>query len=170
MTSEGLGERKTRLETRRRDLSAIKAEAEEERAEADRESGKRQVLLARVRDERAYHDRMVGELTEASRRLEAFVRDLQEKQKQRVAKVPPARPRPAPPGEVSGTGFAALRGRLGWPVDGKVVGDYGAQIHPRFGTKTFRHGIDIGVPEGTRCARSPRGRCCTRAGSGGTGT
>jgi septal ring factor EnvC (AmiA/AmiB activator) len=51
---------------------------------------------------------------------------------------------------VSGTGFAALRGRLGWPVAGKVVGDYGAQIHPRFGTKTFRHGIDIGVPEGTR--------------------
>ena len=151
VTSEGLGERKARLETRRQDLSSLKAEAEEERAEADRESGKRQVLLARVRGERAYHDRMVGELTEAARRLEAFVRDLQEKQKQRVAKVPPpSRPRPAAPAEGSGIGFAALRGRLGWPVDGRVVGDYGAQIHPRFGTKTFRHGIDIGVPEGTR--------------------
>jgi septal ring factor EnvC (AmiA/AmiB activator) len=152
VTSEGLAERKVTLETRRRDLSSLKAEAEGERAEADREAGKRQVLLARVRDERTYHDRMVGELTEASRRLEAFVRDLQEKQK-RVARVPPpSRPRPAPPGAASGTGFASLRGRLGWPVDGRVVGDYGAQIHPRFGTKTFRHGIDIGVPEGTRIA------------------
>jgi septal ring factor EnvC (AmiA/AmiB activator) len=31
-----------------------------------------------------------------------------------------------------------------------VVGEYGAQVHPRFGTKTFRHGVDIGVAEGTR--------------------
>jgi len=30
-----------------------------------------------------------------------------------------------------------------------VVGEYGAQIHPRFGTKTFRNGIDIDVAEGT---------------------
>ena len=30
-----------------------------------------------------------------------------------------------------------------------MVGEYGAQVHPRFGTKTFRNGIDIDVPEGT---------------------
>jgi septal ring factor EnvC (AmiA/AmiB activator) len=42
-----------------------------------------------------------------------------------------------------------LRGRLGWPAEGKVVGEFGAQVHPRFGTKTFRNGIDIEVAEGT---------------------
>ncbi len=151
VSSDGLAERKDKLEARRRELVGLRAEAEEERAEADREAGHRQALLARVRDERAYHERMVGELTEAARRLEAFVRDLQEKQRQRVARVPPpSRSRPGPPGEELGTGFARLRGRLVWPVDGRVVGEYGAQVHPRFGTKTFRHGVDIGVPEGTK--------------------
>jgi murein hydrolase activator len=151
VTSEGLAERKVRLESRQKELGGLRAEADEERAAADRESAKRLVLLARVKDERAYHDRMVGELSEAARRLEAFVRDLQEKQR-RVAKVlpPSSRPQPAPPVDGGhGPGFAALRGRLVWPAVGKVVGEYGAQIHPRFGTKTFRSGIDIDVAEGT---------------------
>jgi murein hydrolase activator len=153
VTSDGLAERKARLEARQKELGALRSQAEEERAEADQEAGKRLVLLARVRDERAYHDRMVGELSEAARRLEAFIRDLQEKQR-RMAKVPPpARPRVAPPGDTKArTGFGALRGRLLWPAEGKVVAEYGAQIHPRFGTRTFRNGIDIGVPEGTSIA------------------
>jgi septal ring factor EnvC (AmiA/AmiB activator) len=149
VTSEGLAERKARLEGRQKELAGLRAQADEERADADREAAKRLALLARVKDERAYHDRMVGELSEAARRLEAFVRDLQEKQR-RAAKAPPARSRPAPPSDsVPGTGFAGLRGRLLWPAEGKVVSGYGAQINPRFGTKTFRSGIDIDVAEGT---------------------
>jgi septal ring factor EnvC (AmiA/AmiB activator) len=148
VSSEGLGERKGRVEARRKELSELRAEAEQERAEADREAAKRRTLLARVKDERAYHDRMVGELSEATRRLEAFIKELQARQR-RVAKAPPARSRSAP-GEVApGTGFGAVRGRLAWPADGKVIGEYGAQVHPRFGTRTFRNGIDIEVPEGT---------------------
>src|SRR6185369_10678960 len=164
VTSEGLAERKSRLEARQKDLTGLRSEVDEERADADREAAKRQVLLARVKDERAYHDRMVGELSEAAKRLEAFIRDLQEKQRRAAAAAaaakaaaksaaPTVRSRPAPPTDsapgVSGTGFASLRGRLAWPADGRVVGEYGAQVHPRFGTKTFRNGIDIDVAEGT---------------------
>lgn len=147
VTSEGLADRKGRVEARRKEMAALRTEAEEERAAADREAAKRRALLAKVRDERAYHDRMVAELSEATRRLEAFIRDLQAKQR-RLAKPPsPEGPRPAP-GEGS-PGLAALRGRLAWPADGKVVGEFGPQVHPRFGTKTFRNGIDIEVAEGT---------------------
>jgi septal ring factor EnvC (AmiA/AmiB activator) len=149
VTSEGLADRRERVVARRRDLSALRTEVEGERAEADRELGKRQVLLARVKDERAYHDRMVGELSEAARRLEAFIRDLQEKQRRAARIPPPAKPRVAPPDAIPGIGFAGLRGRLLWPADGRVVGEYGTQVHPRFGTKTFRNGIDIEVAEGT---------------------
>ena len=159
VVSEGLAERKARLEARQKELGVLRAEAEAGRAEADREAAERRVMLARVKDERAYHDRMVGELSEAAKRLEAFVRELQERQR-RLAKVPPAaRPRTAPPDDgVPRTGFAALRGRLHWPADGRVVGEYGAQIHPRFGTKTFRNGIDIDVAQGTRIVAVYAGR------------
>jgi septal ring factor EnvC (AmiA/AmiB activator) len=157
--SGGLTERKARLEGRQKELGVLKAEAEAGRAEADREAARRLRMLARVKDERAYHDRMVGELSEAARRLEAFVRELQERQR-RLAKAPPAtRSRAAPPDDgVPRTGFAALRGHLHWPAEGKVVGEYGAQIHPRFGTRTFRNGIDIDVAEGTSIVAVYAGR------------
>ncbi len=150
VTSEGLADRRSRLEARRGEMSALRTEVEGERAEADREAAKRRALLARVRDERVYHDRMVGELSEATRRLEAFIRDLQ--QKRRLAKVPPpsSRAPKAMPGEgTPGVGLGAMRGRLEWPASGRVVEEYGTRVNPRFGTKTFRNGIDIDAVEGS---------------------
>jgi murein hydrolase activator len=144
-TSDRLEDRRSREETRQRELASLRADAQREQAEVDADAAKRRVLLAKVRDERAYHERMVGELTEASRRLEAFIRDLQAKQR-RLAKIPPP---PKKPGtETPAVGFGTLRGRLPWPTEGRVVSAFGAQVHPRFGTRTFRNGVDIEPGEG----------------------
>ncbi|HXH82906.1 MAG TPA: peptidoglycan DD-metalloendopeptidase family protein, partial [Candidatus Tectomicrobia bacterium] len=142
-TTDRLDDRRRREEARQRELASLRSDAQREQLEVDRDAAKRRALLARVRDQRAYHERMVGELTEATRRLEAFVRDLQARQR-RLARVPP--PRAVPDGARSG--FAALRGRLPWPTDGRVVTAFGAQVHPRFGTRTFRNGVDIAAAEG----------------------
>jgi septal ring factor EnvC (AmiA/AmiB activator) len=141
--SERLADRKGREEARQQELAVLHADAQHEQAEADREAAKRRTLLARVRDERAYHERMVGELTEASRRLEAFIRELGAKQR-KLAKVPPPKG-----GEPPAVGFGSFRGRLPWPTDGRIVAPFGAQVHPRFGTRTFRNGVDIEAAEGT---------------------
>jgi septal ring factor EnvC (AmiA/AmiB activator) len=156
VTSEAMADRKSRLEARGKELASLRSDAEQERLEVDREAAKRRALLVRIQDERAYHDRMVTELSEATRRLEAFIRDLQEKHRRAVAKAPspsrPARPSPGDSPGVSGSGFAALRGRLSWPADGRVVAEYGPQVNPRFGTRTFRNGIDIEASEGSNIA------------------
>ena len=144
-TSDRLEDRRGREEARQRELASLRADAQREQAEVDADAAKRRVLLAKVRDERAYHERMVGELTDAARRLEAFIRDLQARQR-RLAKIPPpATPGPEAPPAV---GFGTLRGRLPWPTDGRVVSAFGAQVHPRFGTRTFRNGVDIEPGEG----------------------
>jgi septal ring factor EnvC (AmiA/AmiB activator) len=142
-TSDRLDDRRRREETRERELADLKSDAQREQAEVDRDAAKRRSLLAKVRDERAYHERMVGELSEATRKLEAFIRDLQAKQR-RLAKVPPAKPGIEPPA----VGFGNLRGRLPWPTEGRIIAAFGAQVHPRFGTRTFRNGIDIEAGEG----------------------
>jgi len=147
VTTNRLGDRKTREEARQAELASLKTEAQREQAEFDRDAAKRRILLAKVRDERAYHERMVGELTEASRRLEAFIQELQARQR-RFAKAPP----PGPGIELPGVGFGTLRGRLPWPTDGRVVAPFGAQVHPRFGTRTFRSGVDIEATDGTGVA------------------
>jgi septal ring factor EnvC (AmiA/AmiB activator) len=143
-TSDRLQDRRSREEARQRELASLRTDAQREQAEVDQDAAKRRVLLAKVRDERAYHERMVGELTEAARRLEAFIRDLQSKQR-RIAKIPPPKPGTEAPPAV---GFGNLRGRLPWPTEGRVVTAFGAQVHPRFGTRTFRNGVDIEAGEG----------------------
>ena len=45
-----------------------------------------------------------------------------------------------------------MRGRLPWPTDGRIVTAFGSQVHPRFGTRTFRNGVDIEAVEGTDVA------------------
>jgi septal ring factor EnvC (AmiA/AmiB activator) len=144
-TGERLEDRRRREEVRQAELATLREEARKEQLEVDREADRRRTLLARVRDERQYHERMVGELSEAAKRLEAFVRELQERQR-RVAKAPPPKPG-APPSP--GVGFGALRGKLAWPAGGKIVAAFGAQVHPRFGTRTFRNGVDIEAAQGT---------------------
>jgi septal ring factor EnvC (AmiA/AmiB activator) len=143
LVSDRLGDRRAREEARQQELSTLRTDAQREQLEVDREAAKRRVLLSRVRDERAYHERMVGELTEASRKLEAFVRELQARQR-RIAKAPPPQNGIEPPA----SGFGRLRGRLPWPTEGRIVTTFGAQVHPRFGTRTFRNGIDIEAVEG----------------------
>ena len=143
-TSDALADRKSREEEQRRELTRLRGDAQREQVEVDREAGRRRVLLAKVRDERAYHERMVGELTESSRRLEAFIRELQARQRRAAKAVPPKRAAPSP-AAVAPAGF---RGRLPWPAAGRVAAPFGEQVHPRFGTRTFRNGVDIEAAEG----------------------
>jgi septal ring factor EnvC (AmiA/AmiB activator) len=137
-TSQRLADRKGQEEAQQRELASLHDEAKREQADVDREGAKRRTILAKVRDERTYHERIVGELTEAAHRLEAFIRELQAKQR-KLAKVPP------PKGgiEAPTVGFGSLKGRLPWPTEGRIVTGFGAQVHPRFGTRTFRNGVDI---------------------------
>jgi septal ring factor EnvC (AmiA/AmiB activator) len=143
-TTDRLQDRKRRQEARQAELATLRVDATREQIEVDREAAKRRTLLARVREDRAYHERMVGELSEAAKRLEAFIRELQDKQR-RIAKAPPPKPGIEPPG----VGFGTLRGRLPWPTEGKIVAAFGAQVHPRFGTRTYRNGVDIEAAQGT---------------------
>jgi septal ring factor EnvC (AmiA/AmiB activator) len=145
------GEAAERLETReervaraRRELLGLRGAVQTERAAMNREVGRRRVLLADVRDDRATHERMAAELTDAGRRLEALVRELSRRPPARRAAIRRGEPERPP-----AVGLGALRGRLPWPTEGRIVGTFGRQVHPRFGTETFRQGVDIEAPEGT---------------------
>ncbi len=45
--------------------------------------------------------------------------------------------------------FARGEGRLEWPVRGELVGHFGTEVHPKWGTVTMNNGIDIATPIGT---------------------
>jgi septal ring factor EnvC (AmiA/AmiB activator) len=132
-------------ERARRELVRLRADVEAERAQAATEAARRRGLLEEARQDRATHERLAGELTDAARRLESLLRALARRgpaQRAVLRAVPPA----APPGPAVGLGRE--RGQLPWPTEGRVVADFGPQTHPRFGTEVLRTGVDIEAPEG----------------------
>ena len=46
--------------------------------------------------------------------------------------------------------FSGLRGRMRWPITGKVVSRFGRVQDPKLKTWTFNRGIEIEAPEGSR--------------------
>jgi septal ring factor EnvC (AmiA/AmiB activator) len=144
-TAERLSAREQAVARGLGELVGLRRAVEAERTAVNQELERRRALLAEVRDDRATHERMAAELEEASRRLEALVRELGRRVAARPAAVRPAEPDgPRPPA----VGLGVLRGQLPWPTDGRIVAGFGRQVHPRFGTETFRRGVDIEAEEG----------------------
>ena len=144
-TADRLAARQEARERARRELVELRSTVEGERAQIAMQAERRRTLLQGVREDRAAHERLGEELTEAARRLETLIRSLARRTPARRAVVR-ATPAPAPGPLV---GFGKERGQLPWPTEGRVVAGFGRETHPRFGTETLRTGIAIEAPEGT---------------------
>ena len=109
-----------------RTLSAIKHEQK-----------KKHRVLARARDEQTAYERTIVELEQSSKKIEALIYELLERQ-EKLSLLRNA-----------GDGLTASKGTLYWPSEGKVVGFFGNQKHPKFDTFLKRKGIDIEAAEGS---------------------
>lgn len=54
--------------------------------------------------------------------------------------------------------FARGEGQMDWPVRGDVVGHFGNEVHPKWGTVTPNNGVDIACPIGTSVRVVAKGR------------
>jgi septal ring factor EnvC (AmiA/AmiB activator) len=84
----------------------------------------KEALLLSVQNEKSSYEKMLKELKEASRRLLDVIRES-EKDTYRAK------------------GFSGLRGKLLWPVEGRIAIPYGSSKDPRFNTPVFKSGIFI---------------------------
>ncbi len=139
---EDVRERKERvesLETRLQDhLSQIERTTRQTTGENQR--------LARLRDERASqvqsiqtqrqtYEAAAAELERTARALQRLLVQLEQKRK-------------SAPQPYSGA-FARGQGELDWPLRGRLVGRFGPETHPRFGTTINNNGLDIAAALGT---------------------
>lgn len=129
---EQYAENLKKLDEKKKQLEALASQLkrEEERirlteASLTEKKKDKATLLASVRREKTSHEKLFRELREASKRLLDVIRKLEEKE------------------TYEGKGFPALKGRLAWPVDGRVAIPYGSQKDPKFNTPVFRNGIYI---------------------------
>ena len=103
----------------------------------------RSALLAGIKKERKLVERLRKEIKQAakqSERLRGMIRGV----------IPP-------PPKVKG-GFGAQRGRLPWPVVGRVEVSFGKQVDPDSGLIILHQGLDIRTPYGVAVSPVAEGR------------
>jgi septal ring factor EnvC (AmiA/AmiB activator) len=114
-----------RLKTLETDLRISAEQVRSKENELAGEKKAKESILSSVRGQRERHQKMLGELKEASKRLRQLIEESSKTD------------------TYSATGFPGLKGKLIWPVKGTIAIPYGQQRDPQFNTPVFRNGVHI---------------------------
>jgi septal ring factor EnvC (AmiA/AmiB activator) len=125
-----------RLAASLQEVTEVKSAREKESAQLDATKKKRQTTLAQIRNEKSRHTDAIKELEKAQAEMQELIDEIIRRR---------VNDQDLPP---SGD-FIAMKGRLPWPVKGKVIRGFGKHTHPKYGTVTMNNGIDIQAPGGT---------------------
>ena len=129
-----LGSYREQLKEDERELQALKEKAEQKQAEIRKDRLQKSRLLDSVRGEKRIHLAAIKELETASAQLQTLLnrleREIREKAKAEVF-IP------------AGKGFGTFRGKLAFPVEGRILSIFGKNENPKFNTFTVQKGIEI---------------------------
>ena len=127
--AEELARKKEELHEQRRSLAEL-----QEAVRKDAE--KKKQLLASLRQEKADRVRALKELEQAAVRLQKMMDEISRRASRKR------------PGHAASHGIELSRGKLEWPVRGKITSGFGKTRHPEFSAEVFRQGIAIEAPIG----------------------
>lgn len=114
----------------------------------------RERQVTQIRTQRKTYEAAAAELEKTAKDIQRLLARLE---RQRQAEDQHRRAGGRAPEPYTGD-FARARRQLDWPVEGSVVGRFGPERHPRFGTTTLNNGIDIAANAGTAVRSVARGR------------
>jgi septal ring factor EnvC (AmiA/AmiB activator) len=124
----GLQEKENQLMLLKKELTKNRSKVLAEEASLSGKKKNKEVLLASVKKEKSSYTKMLREMEESAKRLREIINKSDTDER------------------VTGRGFARLKGRLPWPVEGKVAIPFGSQKDPQFNTPVFRSGAFIESP------------------------
>ncbi len=129
-----LGSYREQLKEDERELQALKEQTEKKQVEIRKDRLQKSRLLDSVRGEKRIHLAAIKELETASAQLQTLLnrleREIREKAKAEVF-IP------------AGKGFGNFRGKLAFPVEGRILSTFGKNENPKFNTFTVQKGIEI---------------------------
>jgi murein hydrolase activator len=124
------------LALQRSQLTAAQSELERlQREQLDQEAklnlaiAAESAMLKKVRNEKETGQALQRQLTESTGRLQNLVAELQRRKESSVPQ--------------TAAEFETGKGKLPWPLRGKIIAEFGSRVHPRYKTKTSNLGIDI---------------------------
>jgi septal ring factor EnvC (AmiA/AmiB activator) len=145
---------KLRLETNLVDIdrNAKRTNAENQRLAELR--SERENSVHTIQTQRQAYEAAAAELERTAHSIQRLLNQLESK---RRADADKARATGRAPEPYTGD-FDRAQGKLDWPLRGNVVGHFGPEKHPKWGTVVPNNGIDIDAPIGTAVHAVARGR------------
>lgn len=149
---------KKALERQKQDIVQTQKTIEQEQAQIEAQKGQKDQLLKTLQTEKTQYAQMITKLETSREELERLIENLEERRPKPSIKVAT----PATQGkdvtlpensaeviEAYGKYFRSNKGKLLWPVQGKIITTFGNIKIP--GTKTYTHykGVDIQATKGT---------------------
>jgi septal ring factor EnvC (AmiA/AmiB activator) len=118
------------------EMAVVRNERQNEAEKLKRSKSQRQTMLAQIRTQKSQREEAIKELEKAQQEVKDLIGRLE-----RRGDLPREQ-------LLTESEFAALKGKMIRPVDGRVVRRFGQQKHPKYGTVTFNNGVDIGASRG----------------------
>jgi septal ring factor EnvC (AmiA/AmiB activator) len=129
-----LAARHVELADRRERLRQTRLVVEQSRRAVAKAVAQKQAVLAKLRTEESSAAQQLASLEEKARRLQRLV-DTLSLQKRGVA---------------TALDIRSVQGALPWPLEGKVIEQFGRQRNPKFATYTVNSGLKIEAAPGTQ--------------------
>jgi len=123
----------TALESKQRDLAAMARAANLKRQELETEARKSAALVREIRKNRETYQRTLAELSESAEELQKLMNKIVAQEWVLPAAFVPLYER---------------RGKLPWPLEGRVITPFGFEKHPDFDTVVMNKGVEISPAPG----------------------
>ncbi len=128
ITLDQLQSAEAELESKKEEISQLIQNAKQKQRELEAEERKNKDLIRDIARNRKTHLKTLEELNDRAEQLQALVKKMLKKEiSLPIALVP----------------MYERKGKLPWPLDGKVITLFGLQRHPEFNTVTVNNGIEI---------------------------
>ncbi len=121
------------LESKQRDLAEMARAAGLKRQELETEARKNATLVQDIRKNRETYKRTLAELAESAEELQKLMNKIIAQEWVLPAAFVPLYER---------------RGRLAWPIEGRIVTPFGFEKHPDFNTVVMNKGVEIAPAKG----------------------
>jgi len=132
---EDVAAAKQKLEVNLSEVQKNESRTAAQRARLASLQKERSQSVSRIKTQRQAYEAAAAELEKTARDIKKLLAELEARRKR---------------GGVPYTGdFAKGKGALDWPVRGPLVGTFGPEKHPKWGTTTINNGIDIQAAIGT---------------------
>jgi len=116
------------LKKKMAEADSLLKQAQENQVSLSQEEKKNQELLADIKKKKDSYEQMMVELRESAEQLQQLLKRLQS---QEISLPSPFIP------------MNERKGKLPWPIKGKIITRFGPERHPKFNTVTVNNGIEI---------------------------